>query len=338
MVQGAQHHGPPPPPTPREASHPEQQDQARGQHPGGGREERRSAWQPELGHGIRRPPDHRRRWRSGAMRPERRRRHVPWKRQLSSMEDVFRSHAAYPCIVAGNVHPRRGPAKPGRDHGVARVSRSCSWSSTTCGPVASRVGTSGRRLLRDLRVPHHLAPAARVLEHRQDRPVRFWARRARRLLPAAYLVLAATAVPSPPGCPVSTWQTNYRQIIASTLYVQNWVLAADSVDYLASYGPRGGSALLEPVDRGAVLPRLAAAHPGCRRVGSQALLVADHGDLVGDRRRPRPHPWSCSGSPRPTRRPPTSSPRPVPGSSVPVACSVSGSPRGRATARDGPGP
>ena len=63
---------------------------------------------------------------------------------------------------------------------------------------------------------------------------RFWARRARRLLPAAYLVLAATAVAVAAWMPVSTWQTNYRQIIASTLYVQNWVLAADSVDYLAS--------------------------------------------------------------------------------------------------------
>jgi peptidoglycan/LPS O-acetylase OafA/YrhL len=63
---------------------------------------------------------------------------------------------------------------------------------------------------------------------------RFWARRARRLLPAAYLVLAASAVAVAAWMPVSTWQTNYRQIIASTLYVQNWVLAADSVDYLAS--------------------------------------------------------------------------------------------------------
>lgn len=63
---------------------------------------------------------------------------------------------------------------------------------------------------------------------------RFWARRARRLLPAAYLVLAATSVAVVAWLPVSSWQQNFRQIIASTLYVQNWVLAADSVDYLAS--------------------------------------------------------------------------------------------------------
>ena len=63
---------------------------------------------------------------------------------------------------------------------------------------------------------------------------RFWARRARRLLPAAYLVLAATSVAVVAWLPVSAWQQNFRQIIASTLYVQNWVLAADSVDYLAS--------------------------------------------------------------------------------------------------------
>ncbi len=63
---------------------------------------------------------------------------------------------------------------------------------------------------------------------------RFWARRARRLLPAAYLVLATTAVAVAVWLPVMSWQQNFRQIIASTLYVQNWVLAADSVDYLAA--------------------------------------------------------------------------------------------------------
>ena len=62
----------------------------------------------------------------------------------------------------------------------------------------------------------------------------FWARRARRLLPAAYLVLAATTIAVVTWLPVSSWQENFRQIIASTLYVQNWVLAADSVEYLAS--------------------------------------------------------------------------------------------------------
>ncbi len=63
---------------------------------------------------------------------------------------------------------------------------------------------------------------------------RFWARRARRLLPAAYLVLGATTVAVALWLPVMSWQQNFRQIIASTLYVQNWVLAADSVDYLAA--------------------------------------------------------------------------------------------------------
>ena len=63
---------------------------------------------------------------------------------------------------------------------------------------------------------------------------RFWARRARRLLPAAYLVLAATSMGVVAFLPVGAWQQNFRQVIASTLYVQNWSLAADSVDYLAS--------------------------------------------------------------------------------------------------------
>ena len=109
------------------------------------------------------------------------------------------------------------------------------------GPLPPVAGTAvrglhrGRRLLRDLRVPHHLAPAARDLEHGLHRP--------RPVLGATGPTAPARRLPRagchrrrgrPSGCPCSTWQTNYRQIIASTLYVQNWVLAADSVDYLAS--------------------------------------------------------------------------------------------------------
>lgn len=63
---------------------------------------------------------------------------------------------------------------------------------------------------------------------------RFYARRARRLLPAAYLVLATTAVAVWIWMPLLGWRQNFKEIIASALYVQNWVLAADSVDYLAA--------------------------------------------------------------------------------------------------------
>ncbi|MEH3034763.1 MAG: acyltransferase family protein [Aeromicrobium erythreum] len=62
----------------------------------------------------------------------------------------------------------------------------------------------------------------------------FWARRARRLLPAAYLVLLVSAVGVFAWLPESVWQQNFREIIGSAVYVQNWVLAADAVDYLAA--------------------------------------------------------------------------------------------------------
>ncbi|GAA3535504.1 acyltransferase [Aeromicrobium flavum] len=65
---------------------------------------------------------------------------------------------------------------------------------------------------------------------------RFWARRARRLLPAAYLVLLVSAIGVLVWLPSAQWTQNFREIIGSTLYVENWVLAADAVDYLAADG------------------------------------------------------------------------------------------------------
>ncbi|HET9681082.1 MAG TPA: acyltransferase family protein [Candidatus Limnocylindrales bacterium] len=65
----------------------------------------------------------------------------------------------------------------------------------------------------------------------------FWGRRIRRLLPAAFLVLAVTAIASLLVAPDTRWANNAGQMIASALYVQNWVLAANSVDYLAAADP-----------------------------------------------------------------------------------------------------
>lgn len=63
---------------------------------------------------------------------------------------------------------------------------------------------------------------------------RFWARRARRLLPASFLVLAVTAMAVLAVVPTGRWQQFFREIGASALYIENWALAADSVDYLAA--------------------------------------------------------------------------------------------------------
>ncbi|MBB5209171.1 peptidoglycan/LPS O-acetylase OafA/YrhL [Chiayiivirga flava] len=69
---------------------------------------------------------------------------------------------------------------------------------------------------------------------------RFYARRALRLLPAASLVLLAVAF-CLPLLPQVEWRSTAVDLGASTLYVQNWWLALQAVDYLAS--EHAGSAL-----------------------------------------------------------------------------------------------
>ncbi|MCX6501273.1 MAG: acyltransferase family protein [Microbacterium sp.] len=66
----------------------------------------------------------------------------------------------------------------------------------------------------------------------------FWARRARRLLPASLLVLlfCALAVSTPYLFPVSGLAREIGEIIASTFYVENWYLAFTSADYLNHTG------------------------------------------------------------------------------------------------------
>lgn len=55
---------------------------------------------------------------------------------------------------------------------------------------------------------------------------RFYLRRARRLLPAATLVLAVVAVMTTLFVPREQWQAYFQQVVGSALYVQNWVLLA----------------------------------------------------------------------------------------------------------------
>lgn len=61
----------------------------------------------------------------------------------------------------------------------------------------------------------------------------FWARRIRRLLPASLLVLFLTAVATRLLLPATLWDDAARHISASALYVENWALAVDAVDYMA---------------------------------------------------------------------------------------------------------
>jgi len=62
----------------------------------------------------------------------------------------------------------------------------------------------------------------------------FWARRARRLLPAALLTLFVCAVATIALVPQLYWQQFLTEIGTSTAYVQNWQLASDAVDYLGA--------------------------------------------------------------------------------------------------------
>ena len=62
----------------------------------------------------------------------------------------------------------------------------------------------------------------------------FWAKRIRRLLPAALLVIAITAILSLIFVPTFTRQGYFAEAIASTFYFENWQLAASSTDYFAA--------------------------------------------------------------------------------------------------------
>ncbi|MGH2407420.1 MAG: acyltransferase family protein [Candidatus Limnocylindrales bacterium] len=78
---------------------------------------------------------------------------------------------------------------------------------------------------------------AHLLQHPPRRArhlAEFWGRRIRRLLPAAFLVLAVTALASRLVAPDTRWAANAGEIVASALYVQNWALASRSVDYLGA--------------------------------------------------------------------------------------------------------
>lgn len=61
----------------------------------------------------------------------------------------------------------------------------------------------------------------------------FWARRLRRLLPAALLVLAVTAILIWRFAPPSAWTQFFTETVASATSWENWFLAGSSIDYLA---------------------------------------------------------------------------------------------------------
>lgn len=62
----------------------------------------------------------------------------------------------------------------------------------------------------------------------------FYARRARRILPASLTVLVLSILATLIWSPLQDWGNSFRQIFASTLFFQNWQLSYDKVDYLTA--------------------------------------------------------------------------------------------------------
>lgn len=62
----------------------------------------------------------------------------------------------------------------------------------------------------------------------------FWARRIRRLTPAAAVVLVTTLIATVVFLPTRLWQLTVEQIAASALGFENWLLSIQSVDYFGA--------------------------------------------------------------------------------------------------------
>jgi peptidoglycan/LPS O-acetylase OafA/YrhL len=77
-----------------------------------------------------------------------------------------------------------------------------------------------------------------VIQTGKVRISNFYARRFRRLIPASALVLAVTAMCTYLFLPATRWFSTGIDTVSAGLYVVNWTLAAQSVDYLAQdYAP-----------------------------------------------------------------------------------------------------
>ncbi|MCI4064591.1 acyltransferase [Micromonospora sp. R77] len=78
------------------------------------------------------------------------------------------------------------------------------------------------------------AMAAEVTTHGRLSLSRFWGRRAKRLLPSSALVLFAALVLGYLFLPDIRWRSTASDVVSSAVYMINWRLAAQSVDYLAA--------------------------------------------------------------------------------------------------------
>lgn len=65
----------------------------------------------------------------------------------------------------------------------------------------------------------------------------FWARRARRILPASAVTLVSVAILTLLILPPTRWISTGQDIVASAVYLVNWLLAAKSISYLSGNDP-----------------------------------------------------------------------------------------------------
>ena len=148
------------------------------------------------------------------------------RRALRSTRQVAPRRSTVAFVRSGGASGDPGAAGRGRAPGGA--------VPPVAAPPARRV-RRGRRLLRDQRLPDHLAPAARGRPHRVGEPVA--------VLGPPDPAAAAGGVRRPgrlgrrrarSSCPRLVWQQFFGEILGAGLYVENWVLAVNAVDYLAA--------------------------------------------------------------------------------------------------------
>ncbi len=76
-----------------------------------------------------------------------------------------------------------------------------------------------------------------VRDHGRIRPITYLGRLARRIWPAAAVVLLAVLAITVTIAPAALRPRNFTEVLASALYVENWFLSASAVDYLDSQDP-----------------------------------------------------------------------------------------------------
>ncbi|WP_017203274.1 acyltransferase family protein [Microbacterium algeriense] len=147
---------------------------------------------------------------------------------MASVGADLRVRAATRTSSAGAPHPPRADIQALRAFAVVAVVLFHVWPHALTGGY---IGVDVFFVISGYLITGQLV---RLRERGGLRLGAFWAARARRLLPAALLVLAVSAVLSLLFAPPALITQYLRSIVGSTLYVENWVLAADAVDYLGA--------------------------------------------------------------------------------------------------------